>query len=167
MDPHSESLLAGVHPKLAEKVRLMADALSQENITIRVVQGLRSWAEQAVLYSKGRDMQGNIVNPAQVVTHAKPGASWHNFGLAVDVTPFDGNIPDWNATHPAWKRIVAVGESMGLVSGSIWRTFPDWPHFQLTGKFPVSPDDGVRDTFAEGGIDSVWSDSGLDEAISA
>ena len=156
VDAISEQRLSEVHPKLAEKVRSMADLLAQENITIRVVQGLRSWGEQATLYAQGRTV------PGQVVTNAKPGTSWHNYALAVDVAPFDSGIPDWNVDHPAWKRIVAVGESVGLVSGSTWRTFPDWPHFQLTGQLPVSPDDAVRAAYETGGQSAIWTDSGLD-----
>ena len=53
MDQYSEMRLAEVHPKLAEKVRAMADLLVQENITIRVVQGLRSWGEQAGIVRTG------------------------------------------------------------------------------------------------------------------
>lgn len=156
MDQTSEERLSLVHPALAEKVRSMADLLAQENITIRVVQGLRTWDEQAALYAQGRTA------PGKVVTNAGPGTSWHNFGLAVDVAPFDSSIPDWNVNHPAWQRIVAIGKSVGLVSGSEWRTFPDWPHFQLTGQLPVSPDDAVRAAYETGGQAAVWSDSGLD-----
>jgi peptidoglycan LD-endopeptidase CwlK len=156
MDQTSEARLIEVHPKLAEKVRSMAEILAAEGIQIRVVQSLRSWTEQAALYAQGR------TEPGQVVTNAKPGTSWHNYGLAVDVAPFDGGIPDWNADHPVWKRIVAVGESVGLVSGSEWRTFPDLPHFQMTGRLPVSPDDAVRAAYETGGQEAVWTDSGLD-----
>jgi peptidoglycan L-alanyl-D-glutamate endopeptidase CwlK len=168
MDNISDARLAGVHPRLASRVRSMAEQLATENITIKVVQGFRTWPEQAVLYNRGRDANGNVVDKSKVVTNAKAGTSWHNFGLAVDVAPFDGGVPDWNASHPAWKRIVAVGESVGLISGSTWRTFPDWPHFQMTGRYPESPDDAVRFVFETGGIDAVWNDSGLDEtSISA
>jgi peptidoglycan L-alanyl-D-glutamate endopeptidase CwlK len=167
LDPLSEARLAEVHPALAAKVRSMAEMLALENINIRVVQSLRSWAEQAALYAEGRDTEGNVVDKSKVVTNAKPGYSYHNLGLAIDVCPFEEGIPDWNSNHPVWKRIVAVGESVGLVSGSIWRTFPDWPHFQLTGRYPESPDDAVRSVFQSGGIDAVWNDSGLDTSISA
>jgi|SRR5579863_1351826 len=169
MDSLSEARLAEVEPTLAARVRKMADQLSGEGISIRVVQSLRTWQEQAALYAKGRDADGNVVDKSQVVTNAKPGSSWHNFALAVDVAPFDGGIPDWNIEHPAWKRIVAVGESVGLVSGSTWRTFPDWPHFQ-SKEIPVSPT--AEDVIAlnNEGIDGVWSRYNFtppDTAISA
>lgn len=158
----SEARLGEVHPKLAERVRMMAQMLEGENITIQVVQGLRSWKEQEALWQQGRDSEGNIIDAKQVVTHAEAGHSYHCFGLAVDVAPFDGGIPDWNASHPAWMRIVAIGESVGLVSGSKWRTFPDWPHFQMTGFLPASPDESIRAAFHHGGITAVWAETGLD-----
>lgn len=156
MDAISESRLGEVYPPLAEKIRQMYQMLETENIEIRVTQSLRSWAEQAALYAEGRDANGNIVDQSKVVTDAKPGDSYHNYGLAVDVAPFDAGIPDWDINHPAWKRIVAVGESLGLDSGSQWRTFPDWPHFQMTGKFPASPDAEVSSLYASSGIQGVW-----------
>ena len=162
MDAISEARLQGVHPKLVDRVRSMAEILKLENITIRVVQGLRTWAQQQALWLAGRDVNGNIVDHSKVVTNAKPGHSYHNYGLAVDVAPFDASIPDWNPAHPAWKRIVAIGESVGLTSGSEWRTFPDWPHFQMTGQLPVSPDDSVRAEFQTGGIQAVWTSTLLD-----
>lgn len=130
--------------------------LASENIDVQVTQGLRSWAEQAALYAQGRTAPGGIV------TNAQPGHSYHQFGLAVDVAPFDAGIPDWNSAHPVWKRIVSVGVSVGLVDGAEWRTFPDWPHFQMTGQLPVSPDDAVRAAFLAGGIDQVWKDTLLE-----
>jgi peptidoglycan LD-endopeptidase CwlK len=164
MDTGSEAKLQLVHPALAAKVRQMADQLATSGVIIRVTQGLRSWNDQLALWLKGRDVQGNIIDASKVVTKAAPGHSWHNFGLAVDVAPFVDNTPDWNLNHPAWQKIVSVGEAVGLDSGSTWRTFPDWPHFQLTGKWPVSPDDEVRQTFLDGGMDTIWKESGLEEA---
>lgn len=162
MDAVSEARLDEVHPVLAERVRQMAEMLDGENITIRVTCGLRPWKMQAELYQDGRDSKGNIVDLSKVVTRAKPGHSYHQFGLAVDVAPFDGGIPDWNANHPAWKRIVAVGESCGLTSGTTFRTLPECPHFQMTGRLPVSPDDGVRTAFTATGIHGVWAETGLE-----
>lgn len=150
MDDISEKRLSEVYPGLAEKVRAMADTLLQEGIDVRVMQSLRPWSEQEALYAQGRTAPGNVV------TKAMPGYSWHQFGLAVDVAPFSPQGPDWNVGHPVWAHIVSVGDSSGLVAGAEWRTFPDFPHFQLTGKFPVTPNDEVRSIFASGGLPAVW-----------
>lgn len=134
-------------PRLAETIRQLADRLSVENITIRVTQGLRTWADQDGLYAIGRTL------PGKIVTNAKSGESWHNYGCAVDVAPFDGGIPDWDVNHPAWVRIVAVGESIGLRSGVAWK---DEPHFELTEKYPPDPPQAVKDLYAQGGVQAVW-----------
>lgn len=152
MDARSEERLAQVYPRLAGKVREMAELLAKDGIQILVVQGLRTWEEQDALYAKGR------FTPGQKVTNAKGGSSYHNFGLAVDCAPIDaaGHI-DWSASHPNWLRMEDVGESVGLVSGAMWRTLPDAPHFQLTGKYPeAAPNDELREIYKEGGLQAVW-----------
>lgn len=152
MNPHSEALLDKVNPFLAAKVRAMADNLATQGITIIVVQGLRTIEEQDALYAQGR------TTPGKIVTNAKGGQSWHNFGCAVDCAPLnpDGSI-DWNANHPQWKAMEAAGTAMGLVSGANWVRFVDAPHFQLTGKFPEgAPDTEARELFKTGGLRAVW-----------
>lgn len=162
MDTVSELRLSLVYPGLAQKVRDMAAQLEEEAIDIRVTQGLRTMAEQEALYADGRTTTGGIV------TQARSGYSYHNFGLAVDVALLTPQGPDWNTKHPNWIRVVRVGESLGLVSGSQWRTFPDWPHFQLPGRFPASPSDEARTILATRGLAGVWeaafSESGLTTA---
>jgi peptidoglycan LD-endopeptidase CwlK len=150
MDDVSEARLKGVHPLLAGKVREMSNLLGQLGITIRVTQGLRTWDEQAKLYAQGR------TEPDAIVTEAAPGYSYHNFGLAVDVVPLMQLGPDWNVTHPVWGQIVQMGRSVGLDPGGLWRTFKDYPHFQLTGVLPSSPTAQVRSIFAREGIAGVW-----------
>lgn len=133
-------------PQLAALVRQMADQLALENITIRVTQGLRTWMDQDKLYAIGR------ILPGREVTKAKGGESWHNYGCAVDVAPFDEGIPDWDLDHPAWARIVALGESLGLRSGISWK---DEPHFELTGAYPPEPPAEIQALYSSG-IQAVW-----------
>lgn len=152
MTPHSEALLSKVNPILAAKVRSMVEALAAQGITIIVVQGLRTVAEQDALYAQGR------TTPGKIVTNAKGGQSWHNFGCAVDCAPEkpDGSI-DWNANHPQWKAMEAAGVAVGLVSGANWVRFVDAPHFQLKTQFPEgAPDTEVRELYAKGGLQGVW-----------
>lgn len=147
MNVHSEARLSEVMPDLAQRVRQMAEMLEVENIAIEVTQGLRTFAQQNSLYAIGRTL------PGKEVTNAEGGYSWHCMGMACDVAPFDDGIPDWNNQHPAWARIVAVGESLGLVSGISWR---DEPHFQMSG-IPVDcPTDEDRALYLSEGIEAVW-----------
>lgn len=146
--------LASVYPGLASLIRQLTQTLAGENINIRVTQGLRPWEVQQELYEQGR------TKPGKIVTNARPGYSWHCFGLAVDVAPFDAEgQPDWNINHPVWHRIVDAGTCLGLVAGAEWRTFPDYPHFQLTGRFPVTPNDEARSILATQGLAGVWREA--------
>lgn len=147
MDAISEARLGLVSPDLAALVRQLAERLALENITIRVTQGLRTIAEQNALYAQGR------TEPGKIVTHAAGCSSWHVLGCAVDVAPMDDGIPDWDESHPAWGRIVALGESLGLRSGISWK---DEPHFELTGTYPPDPPQMIQDLFNAGGLQAVW-----------
>lgn len=153
LDDISTARLIGIHPLLARSIHSLADQMLLENppIQIRVTQALRTWNQQASLYDQGRSA------PGKVVTNAPAGHSYHQFGLAVDLVPFSSeNLPDWNTSHPIWLRLIQIGTSLGLKAGATFRSFPDCPHFQLTGSLPDSPDDEVRQTFKDGGIISVW-----------
>ena len=155
MDAVSEQRLALVCPALAAKIRQMADILLEQDIQLRVTQGLRSWNEQAKLYEQGR------TTPGKIVTNAAPGHSWHNFGLACDCLPLGAVGVDWNSSHPQWKLMEDIGSSLGLTVGAKFRTFPDAPHFQLEGKLSVSPDEETRQIFTQGGMLAVWEAAGF------
>src|SRR5262249_39788251 len=106
------------------------------------------------LYEQGR------TTPGRIVTNAPGGHSWHNFGCAVDLYPFnpDGTI-DWNSSHPQWKRMEEVGVSLGLTSGANWVRLVDAPHFQLTGRFPENaPDDEARMIYQDEGAQAFWNE---------
>jgi peptidoglycan L-alanyl-D-glutamate endopeptidase CwlK len=154
MDSVSEGRLAEVCPALSSKIHLLADILTSAGTALRITQGLRTWAEQDALYQQGRTM------PGAIVTNAPPGYSWHQFGLAADVVPMDP-LPDWNVTHPVWAKIISSGEAVGLYSGDEFHTFKDEPHFQLTGVFPASPNDEVRQILLNDGLEAVWEQAGL------
>jgi peptidoglycan LD-endopeptidase CwlK len=165
VDKTSEGRLKLVHPLLANKVQQMAATLLAEGIEIRVVQGLRTYQEQAVLYAKGRTTRGPIV------TKAKPGYSFHNAGLAVDCIPGVRGSKPWQPNwtdrvhgelSPDYARMVAVGKSLGLVSGSDFESLIDDPHFQMTGSFPIGcPPEPARELMAKGDLKGVWAMAGL------
>lgn len=153
MESVSEAKLSLVNPELARRVRQLETLFGGELV---VVQGLRSWAEQQAIWLKGRDAQGNVVDASRIVTNAPPGHSWHEFGLAVDCVPrILINEPNWAPDDALWVRYGSCAETAGLVWGGRWKR-PDRPHVQYTGKFPVSPNDEVRQAFLTGGTAEVW-----------
>lgn len=154
MDNISELRLSEVCPTLASKIGQLSDALIAQGTAIRVTDGLRSWNKQSQLYQQGRS------TPGKIVTNAPPGFSWHEFGLAVDLVPMDP-LPDWNEAHPVWQIMIAAAKSIGLYSGSQFVHIKDEPHVQLTGTYPVTPNNDARAVLAHVGLQGVWVEAGL------
>lgn len=67
-----------------------------------VTSGLRTMAAQAALYAQGRTM------PGPIVTHAKPGDSAHNWGLAIDVALQTPTGLSWDYARPEWQSLWAA-----------------------------------------------------------
>lgn len=168
MNPSSEAKLALVYPELARRARVADSMLLSLGFTMGISQGLRTWTEQAAEFAKGRNPDGTFIDPvhrAGVVTYAKPGRSWHNFGLALDF--FFLNVDGaaiWDATFPGYIKAVEIFESLGVVCGARWpepKTDPD--HVQLTGDFPLSPDAHALYIFREGGLPAIFAE--VDKAL--
>lgn len=143
MDTASESKLSKVHPLLQSRIRKVIAAL--EPVEYRVVQGLRTFAEQDALFAQGR------TKPGKKVTNARSGQSNHNYGLAVDLCPFVDGEYAWKSE----KLFDAIGDAVHAVGGLEWGgnwKFVDKPHVQLPG-LTVSL---CRKLYDEGGIAAVW-----------
>ncbi|MEH7393545.1 M15 family metallopeptidase [Bacillus sp. JJ1474] len=118
--------LLNVHPTILKKALELIKKCHSEGINILITQGLRKIEEQNALYAQGRTTAGKIV------TNAKGGYSYHNYGLAFDFAVIDTPTKiNWNIDS-RWKRVGDIGESLGLEWGGRWKDFVDYPHFQLT-----------------------------------
>jgi LysM repeat protein len=147
----SDTRLNGLHPIVASRARAMLDLCSLAGLAILVTQGVRTWEEQDALYAKGRTVPP--LGPSHIVTKAKGGQSYHNFGLAFDIVVLDSmGKTEWNTSHPGWKRAAEAGRSVGLEWGGDWKGFKDIPHFQYTGGLALAE---CRVLFADG-IEAVW-----------
>jgi peptidoglycan L-alanyl-D-glutamate endopeptidase CwlK len=127
MNDASRRRLDKVHPTLSAAIKVLLDILAKNGMQIEVVQGLRTFAEQDGLFAQGRS------KPGPVVTRARGGQSNHNYGLAVDVVPFNNGQPNWNAPLGVWTTIGSEAEKLGLEWGGDWKKFVDKPHIQLPG----------------------------------
>ena len=104
-DQLSADRLTKVHPLLQKRVTKFFAALEEKGLVPRIVQGLRTIQEQNDLYAQGRTKLGSIV------TNAKGGQSWHNYGMAVDIAFINSNGSiDFNVS----KEVGRLGESFGL-----------------------------------------------------
>lgn len=127
----AEPKLQKLHPTLAAKARQLITAAFKEGINIIITQGYRSKEEQDALHAQGR------TRPGKKVTNAPGGYSYHNYGLAFDfaVLNDDGSI-NWTVDNK-WKRVGALGKSLGLEWGGDWKGFKDYPHFQFTFELSI------------------------------
>lgn len=123
VDSRSEKSIATLQPEVRPMARVLVQRARSAGITIKIISGLRSYAEQDALYAQGRS------TPGAVVTNARAGYSNHNFGIAFDIGVFEGNryLPD----SPKYKAVGVLGVDLGLEWGGNWKTIVDQPHYQL------------------------------------
>lgn len=124
----NEKMLASLKPLVAEKAREFIRVAKEEGIEILITSGFRSIEDQNKLYEQGRSTKGSIV------TNAKGGQSFHNYGCAFDVVPIVNGKLDWN--YP-FSKLGAIGEACGLEWGGRWPKFKDEPHFQFTAGYSL------------------------------
>lgn len=123
VDARSERVIATLRPEVRPIARALVQKAAASGIRIKIISGLRSYAEQDVLHAQGR------TTPGPIVTNARGGHSNHNFGIAFDVGVFEGGR--YLADSPKYKAVGVLGEDLGLEWGGNWRTLVDQPHFQL------------------------------------
>lgn len=129
MDKISEQRIDLLHPKIREEVRQLVNAANSiltGRSQVRIVQGLRTFAEQDSLFKQ-----------RPKVTNAKGGQSYHNYGLAVDFALLiDGKEISWDAAkdwdgdkQADWLEVVLLFTKAGYKWG---KAFNDLPHLEKT-----------------------------------
>ena len=124
-------------------VRALADrhlaACLLEGIVLRVTDGFRSFAHQMQVWQVGRDENGKVIDEGAILTRARPGRSWHNWGdkpgcsraYDVCIVRFPGDLTPKNVYDGPWERVAVIGESVGLTAGAHFiGKFKDRPHFE-------------------------------------
>ena len=155
-EPGDQAKLELLCPKFAGLVTQLGEMMNLAGQPVRIIDAVRSWKRQEALWEQGRMVGGPIV------TDARPGASWHEFGLACDLGICSLlSQPGWDPGNPLWEKMGNMGKTLGVFWGGDFQHNPDRPHFQLTGCFPISPDDEVRQIFLDQGMSAVWQAAGL------
>lgn len=124
-------------PLVGRTAKALVAKMAELGHPIRITSTYRSDSEQAMLYAQGRTMPGNIV------TNAKPGESFHNYGVAFDVV---FRKEGFDAPEDLWQLLGATGKAIGLSWGGDWKSFPDRPHFEMTLRYNLQD-------FQEGKVD--------------
>lgn len=137
-------ILQNVHPKLAEKAVQMVSLALAENYTLKITQGLRTFAEQDKLFAK-----------RPKVTNARGGFSFHNYGIAVDFAFIVGGEFSWD--EKLYKNLGRWASRVGLEWGGNWH-FCDLPHCQLPNMISIRALLNCYQSNGGGekGIQAVW-----------
>ncbi|WP_375090044.1 peptidoglycan-binding protein [Peribacillus sp. RS7] len=132
-----------MNPVVKASALEMIERAYNEGIYVQISAGHRSLEEQAALYGQGRVYSYNGKNYSNLakpnVTNAKPGQSYHNFGLAIDffTVSDDGKKANWTV-NSKWQRVAAIGKDLGFKWGGDWSSFKDYPHLEMTGGLSYS-----------------------------
>lgn len=124
-----------LHPVLRDEVSELYEAICirlKGRASCRFTHTLRTFKEQEELYALGR------TKPGKIVTNARAGRSWHNYGLAVDIVLIVGGGVNWDISTDFdndgvsdWIEVVQTFKEYGWEAGIDWK-FKDAPHFQKT-----------------------------------
>lgn len=131
-DNVSEARLSLLHPKvrdLALKAYREAVAATPKGVHPFVNEGMRTFERSNELYAQGR------TKPGLIVSYAKAGQSYHNYGLALDfVNQIAGVAPSkWWKIDANWMKVVSIFKKYGFEWGGDWpEPKTDSPHFQMT-----------------------------------
>lgn len=130
-----------LHPKVRDEAYEIYDEICEAlkgRAFCRFSYTLRTFAEQDAIYAQGR------TKPGKIVTNAKAGLSYHNYGLAIDtVLIIDGRTASWEQKidfdgdgKADWQEVVTIFNHYSWEWGGNWK-FVDAPHFQKTFGYSV------------------------------
>jgi peptidoglycan L-alanyl-D-glutamate endopeptidase CwlK len=131
LSKNNQARIATLHPEIRDDAIVTLSNLRDMGINVEIVSTVRTFEEQDRLYSIGRDADGNEIEGQKVVTYAKAGQSYHNYGLAFDVEVYtDTGKKDWDFEGEDWQTVVREGTAQGFTSGSTFTGLNDYPHFE-------------------------------------
>jgi len=156
MDAQSLEILKFVYPDLRVRAfRLREDIHKATGYWIRITRGYSSYEAQEAIYAQGR------TTPGKIVSNARPGLSYHNYGLAFDVC-FLGLDPyletmaklRGDKAEVVWERVAECVEAGGMASGRRFRLRKDSPHAQISYGLEMSE---MVELYHHGGLAGVWT----------
>ncbi|ASA23505.1 M15 family metallopeptidase [Paenibacillus donghaensis] len=130
----SADRMGSLHPAVQAGTKALVQRCYARGVSVLITQGMRSIAEQNALYAQGR------TKPGPIVTNARGGTSYHNYGLAVDFALLlpDGSTVSWDMKRDGdkdrladWLEIVEEAKRLGFEWGGDWTSFKDYSHLQM------------------------------------
>jgi RHS repeat-associated protein len=117
-DAKTEKMLGQMHPQARRRARAHIHLLRRFGVKTDIRDAYRTYERQDGIYAQGR------TKPGKIVTTVRGGESFHNFGLAYDLTL--GKQSDYGLA-------ASLGKGLGFEWGGDWTDFVDIGHFQFTG----------------------------------
>lgn len=105
--------LKDLTPQCQLKAEQFLNSCDKAGIDVLIYCTLRSKEEQDQLYAIGRTL------PGKIVTNARAGYSWHNFGCAFDFVPLIAGKPQWD-NSALYSRCGIIAEEIGLEWAGRW-----------------------------------------------
>ena len=130
--PFRSKLLAG-----------LAEARKAE-IPLQLFETIRTRERQSILYAQGRTA------PGRIITRARAGRSYHQYGLAADLVMWIDGKWSWAETD-LYRKAGPIFERYGLTW--LGRTSRDLVHYQL--KIDLSLND-LEAIYKKSGFEGVW-----------
>jgi peptidoglycan L-alanyl-D-glutamate endopeptidase CwlK len=125
---NSTAQIQTLHPKLrdiAQQAYNEAVQATPAGVHPVITQGYRTFAESDKIYQQGRTL------PGPIVSNAKAGQSWHNYGLAIDFVLMVNGNEKWDVDHN-WLTVVNIFKSHGFNwGGDFPGSFKDYPHLEM------------------------------------
>lgn len=137
-----------LYPPYRRQLLACLDDLVDDGYDFRLTSGFRGEHEQNALFAQGRTA------PGPKVTNAKYGDSYHNFGIAGDLTAFTGSKADWR--DASYDIIGKYAKNHGLTWGGDFKSLKDRPHLEYNlASYGLTLAD-LRKIYAADGLPGVW-----------
>lgn len=120
-----------IHPELEKRIEALIVRMKELGYNVVITSSYRSFKQQNDLYAQGR------TKPGKIVTKAKAGTSYHNYGLAADLAFVVNGKISWDEKLP-WNLLGKEGKLFGLEWGGDFKSIKDRPHFQYTKGFTTN-----------------------------
>ncbi len=118
-----------LHPTLQRGANELVARCKKLGLEVTITQTLRDIEYQNKLFAQGRTTDGNVV------TNARGGESFHNYGLAFDICKNKKGHEYDDAEF--FKKVGQIWVEMGGTWGGNFQKFKDMPHFEFSGTLTI------------------------------
>lgn len=113
-------------------IALLTPSMERFVVELQAALGGADFAKNWFVFETYRDPERQTSLFYKGKSKARAWESPHQYGLAVDIVPFDGTKPIWpNLDDPRWERLSIAADAVGLSTPIKWDPghvqHPGWP----------------------------------------